>query len=26
MGLAKAEISDEKVLNQHQKIQFDLFT
>ncbi len=26
IGLAKAEISDEKVLNQLQKIQFDLFT
>ena len=26
IGLAKAEISDEKVLNQLQKIQFDMFT
>ena len=26
IGLAKSEISDEKVLNQLQKIQFDLFT
>ena len=26
IGLAKAEISDEKVLSQFQKIQFDLFT
>ena len=26
IGIAKAEISDEKVLNQLQKIQFDLFT
>ena len=26
IGLAKAEITDEKVLNQLQKIQFDLFT
>lgn len=26
IGLAKAEISDEKVLNQLQRIQFDLFT